>query len=275
MTDNKITKNEETALAVSGNLAQMYKDNASVGSENLAGSLPLLKIHAVGRSRNNTLQDGSEPANGNFFYKPTKQQFDEVTCHILTISKGFRTEGFEGKKDVFHQILAGVIIDEGELKPFLMYFTGLKLANLWAFGKEASAFTKAKPVPIPMFALSVKLTTAKQENKFGDAWVVEFEIVKDKKGVPEVVTDEGMFVFLRDTVKQVEETINNLIASKTGEEEIDDPNTSPYVVNADNPRAPTAKTVKESAENMEEEEEEEENNTSNFDPTKKTDDIPF
>ena len=208
----------ENALAIAGNeeLVKMYRENAKLGSENLANELPLLKIHAVGRSQSQ-LADGREPADGAFFYKPTREQFTELTCHILTISRGFKADGFEGKKDVFHQILSGVIVDGAEMKPFMMYITGLKLSNLWKFGKEASPFTRAKPVPIPMFALTVKLTTSKEKHSYGSSWIVNFEIVKNEKSIPEVVTDPGLFIFLRDNVSTVEETVNSLIANKSGE----------------------------------------------------------
>ncbi len=218
--ENKLTKIPQgISLSLSNNLAKLYKDNATVGAENLSQELPLLKIHAAGRSTSNTLANGEEPNDGYFFYKPTREQFKEVTAHILTISRGFRAEGLEGKQDVFHQVLAGVIVNNGEMKPFMMYFTGTKLSNLWAFGKEASAYTKAKPVPIPMFALTVKLTTAKEKHSYGTSWVVQFEIVKDERGTPEIVDDEETFIFLKDSIPAVEETINSLISARTGEED--------------------------------------------------------
>lgn len=211
-------KNALAKIQASPELVKMYQDNALVGATNLAGELPLLKIHATGRSQNQ-LNDGSEPDDGSFFYKPTKEQYKEIDCHILTISKGFRADGFEGKKDVFHQILAGVIINEGDLKPFVMYFTGVKLDNLWKFGKEASIYTKAKPVPLPMFTLKVKLTTERVKHSYGMSWVVNFGIMKDGEDFPLVVADPELFTFLRDHVDTVEDTIASLIAVRsTGEE---------------------------------------------------------
>ena len=81
-------KNELDKIRNNPELAKLYQDNAKVGAENLAGELPLLKIHAVGRSLKNELKDGSEPNDGWFFYKPTQEQFQEIECHILTISRG-------------------------------------------------------------------------------------------------------------------------------------------------------------------------------------------
>lgn len=212
---------QESALATvqaNAELAQLFKDNADLGSANISGELPLLKVHATGRSSSNELLDGSEPKDGNFFYKPTHEEFENVTCHILTISRGFRALGLQQngeQKEVFNQIVGGVIIDENkELKPFLLYVTGLKLANLWKFGKEISKYTKAKPVPIPILALTVKLTTEKVKNTFGMSWIINFEVLKDEEGSVQVVTDTGLFQFLKDHVYTLEETIENIIKTK-------------------------------------------------------------
>ena len=221
MTNKSIQKTKPGELAISDTMRLLFQENAEVGSKNLSGELPLLKVHAAGRSQKNELADGSEPKDGAFFYKPTREQFDSVIVHILSVSRGFRAEGLEDKKDIFNQIVSGVIVDGAELKPFTMYFTGLKLQNLWNFGKEASAYTKAKPVPVPMFALTVKLTTKKVAHKFGKSWVVEFEILRQEGGAPIVVTDEGLFVYLKDNVEIVEGTINTLIDSKAGEKVAD------------------------------------------------------
>lgn len=230
----KETKDKKTAEAKgalvaiqqSPELAKMYKESAEVGAKNLLGELPLLKIHSVGKSRKNELADGSAPNDGYFFYKPTREQFKEIECHVLTISRGFKAEGMEDakgeKRIVFNQILAGAIVDGDNIKPFMVYLTGLKLANMWEFGKEASKYTKAKPIPIPMFALKVKLTTEEKSHKFGKSWVIKFEIIKNENGSPVVVTDPGRFQFLRDQVEVVEDTIAKLIVARSTEETVEE-----------------------------------------------------
>ena len=208
---DNISKNES--------LAKMYAESAGLGSENLGGeSLPLLKIHSAGKSLKNELANGEEPHNGWFYYKKTQQEYKDVYCHILTISEGFRADGVEGKTNVFNQILGGVIINDGDFKPFLMYFTGTKLQNLWDFGKEASKWTKAKPIGVPMFALTVKLTTEKVVEGAKSWFVVKFDISKDTNGNPELITDEGEFSMLRDNVGTVKEMIDRLISSKATED---------------------------------------------------------
>lgn len=227
--EKKMAEAKSALVAMQNNpeLAKMYKDNADVGAKNLMGELPLLKIHSVGKSRKNELADGTEPNDGYFFYKPTREQFEEIECHVLTISKGFRAEGMEDakgeKRIIFNQILAGAIVDGKSIKPFIVYLTGMKLANMWEFGKEASKYTKAKPVPIPMFALKVKLTTEKSaEHKWGRSWIIKFEIIRDEKGNPIVVTDPGRFQFLRDQVEAIEDTIAKLIEAKSTEETVEE-----------------------------------------------------
>jgi hypothetical protein len=215
-------KEELTQLAVIKNdeaLAKLYNDNASIGADNLAGELPVLKVHSVGKSMKNTLADGSEPSDGYFFYKPTGEQYKELEVHVLTISRGFKAEGMAdpqgNTKLIFNQILGGVIIDAGQTKPFLMYFTGSKLSSLWEFGKEAGKYTKAKPFGIPMFALTVRLSTEKKENNFGRSWVVNFEIVKAEDGQAKLVLDPEEFKFLKESAISLQDTINNLIDTKT------------------------------------------------------------
>lgn len=208
--------NELDAIKANSELSKMYQESATVGASNLSGETPLLKVHAVGRSKNE-LADGSEPNDGFFFYKPTGEQFEYVEAHILTISKGYKApgmaQGSEEAKEGFNQLLGGIIVHEGEYKPFVMYFTGLKLSHLWEFGKQASKYTKAKPFSIPMFALTVKLTTEKIKNTYGTSWVVTFEIVKNEEGDPKLVTDQGEFQFLKDSVSISEEIIASVIAA--------------------------------------------------------------
>lgn len=210
----------ESQLAViskNSELAKMYAENASAGSANLAGELPLLKVHQTGKSTKNELTDGSEPSDGWFFYKPTGEQFEALECHILTISRGFRAEGLNNDK-VFNQIVGGVIIDGDDYKPFIMYVTGKKLQPMWDFGKAASKYTHAKPIPIPMFALTVKLSTHKEENSYGKSWLIDFEIKKSEDGTPVLITDPGIFHFLKDNVTTLEETIEGVIAAKTNKD---------------------------------------------------------
>lgn len=216
MTDKAIAKkNELDVLSGNSSLAAMYQESSKLGAENLGGETPQLKIHSTGRSNRNQLANGAEPNDGYFFYKPTGEQFESVDCHILTISRGFRAPGLEeGKPDVFNQIVGGLIVDNGEFKPFVMYFTGLKLSYLWDFGKDAAKYTRAKPISIPMFALTVRLTTEKIANNFGKSWIIKFEILKNEDGSPKLVLDEGMFVFLKQSYESAEDMVSALVTAK-------------------------------------------------------------
>lgn len=211
-------KQELAQVQLDPALLALYQENAGVGAENLGGNSPILKVHSTGRSTKNDLADGSEPQDGFFYYRPTKEQFEVVECHILTISRGYRAEGMEGKKDVFHQLLGGMLVMEGRMEPFIMYFTGLRLSRLWEFGKIAASYTRAKPFPIPMFALKVRLMTEKVAHNYGKSWVINFHLVKSEQGQPEVVTDPGLFTFLRDSVELIETQINTLIGTNAVDE---------------------------------------------------------
>lgn len=207
---------ELAAIKANPTMAAKYAAAANKGSENLAGQLPQLKIFTTGKG-SDELADGKEPNNGNFFYTLDKTQFEELDIHILTVSKGFYALGLPDPKQgnkrfpKFNQIVAGVFTDGGEYKPFLMYFTGSKLSNLWEFGKDAKKFTSAG---IPMFALTVKITTKKQTNDYGYSWIPEFEIISDGEGNPTLIHDEEEFDLLEGKVDSMSEMIAQIIMSK-------------------------------------------------------------
>lgn len=200
-------------------LMKMYKESAKIGSANIGTGIPYLKIHSAGRSDKNVLANGEEPRDGHFYYKPTKQSFETIGCHILSISKGFYADGYKGKKHVFNQILAGLIQTEGDLLPFIMHFTGTRLNKMWEFGKEASQYTKSKELPIPMFALTVKLSTEKLKTEYGSNWVINFDIKRYEDGSPVVILDPILFSKIRDRVETVENSIEELVEMKRTDDE--------------------------------------------------------
>ena len=208
-------KNQLATVKQNQKLAQMYQESAEMGSKNLAASLPLLKVHATGKSMKNQLIDGTEPQDGYFFYMPTKEQYKTIECHVLSVSRGYKAKGMEEGKDTYNQIMSGIIINDGTFKPFIMYFTGIKLRKLWDFGKEASLYTKNPNFTIPLFALQVRLTTEKVKTNFGMSWVINFEIMKNEENEPLLVTDERQFNILRQSVIKVEDMVSSLIESSS------------------------------------------------------------
>ena len=69
---------------------------------------------------------------------------------------------------------------------------------------------------IPMFALTVKLTTKKGEKgKYAAPWIVDFKILRGEDQQPILsLVDEGEFQYIKDNVSVMEETIANVIAAK-------------------------------------------------------------
>src|SRR5690606_33460134 len=102
---------------------------------------------------------------------------------------------------------------------------GLKLSPMWAFGKEINPLTHKKPVPFPMFSLTVRLGTKKEKHQHGSSWVPTFEVLKDESGYPVLITDPGKFVYLRDHVRQLEEIMEQVI-SVNSVEKMSDPVTA-------------------------------------------------
>lgn len=219
--------NELATIRQNPELEKMYKDSAGIGADNLSGELPLLKIYTANKTLNAELEDGKTPNDGWFFHRATRKQFESINAHVLTISRGFRAEGMANKKGQkgelkFNQVLGGIIVDEGKLLPFIMYFTGLRLQYLWDFGKEAGKYTKGKlGLPIPMFSMLVKMNTESVKGSYGPVWIVKFEIIKNEDGMPAIVTDPGLFSLLRKTAIKAEETIASIIEAKSAEERVE------------------------------------------------------
>jgi len=215
--ETAIVKNQLDMIRENSELAKMYEDNARVGSENVDGTLPTLSVYTVGKSKS-ILANGNKPDDGSFFYAPTKEQFKMMDIHVLTISHGFKAPDMNGS-DKFNQIMGGVIVSDGKQLPFIMFMRGIRLQPMWNFGKEAGKYTHAKPISIPMFALTVRLSTESKPSKFGDNWLINFEILHNEDGSPILVTDTGEFQFIRDMVDVISETIDKLIESKSVDEE--------------------------------------------------------
>ena len=209
-------------ISKNSKLAGMYNQSSQMGTEGIQSSAPTLKLHIANKSKGDILENGEEANDGWFFYGKTKQQFQNPLVRIFNITRGFYAKGMEDestgeKKDrVFNQIVSGVILDEGELLPFILYFTGSKLQNLWNFAKDIEFLTKAKPVGIPMFALTVKLSREKKDigSKYGPVNMIKFELVKDGEGSPLLIDNPEEFEFIRDLVIKMKPRVDEIVEKK-------------------------------------------------------------
>lgn len=209
-------KNALEQVRSNAGLAAMYNENADAGAENLGGSLPTLSVYTIGKSKQ-LLANGRKPEDGTFYYAPLKTSYKTIRAHIMTISQGYKAPDMLGKEK-FNQIVSGVFLNEGKPFPFMMFVRGLRLQNLWNFGKEAGQYTRMKPVSIPMFALTVEMTLQTKETDFGDNWIINFEILKDDTGFPVVITDEGEFMAMRGMVDEFKERADKIISAKATDE---------------------------------------------------------
>lgn len=227
----KNTKNDELAMAsaksalektramlqANPELMSHMQEDARDESEKLGGSLPFLKLYVTNKSRQ-LLADGSEPTNGYFYYVPTKEQYKEVHCHILHISRGFRMPGMANEsgdaKPKWNHIVSGIMLND-EPKPFWLFISGqARLAKLWEFQKGLRNFVQAG---IPSFPLIVKLTSGKgPEPKAGksQAMVVNFEVEENEDGQPQMVTNNEEYMALRKKVHELEVYVEAYILKK-------------------------------------------------------------
>lgn len=209
----------KSALGIPENLPAMYAGDKGMGAENLADSLPLLKIHYANQSTGNTLVDGSEPHNGWFYHTKLHQEFQKVQCNVLFISQGYqgkRLNPAPGQKETqFTQIMAGILRQENlSPTPFLYFLKGLALAPMWDFGKRINALTRQ----MPMFALITEITVSQQKTDAGNkVFVPAFDLVLDGTSV-KLVTDEGEYQFLKEIYNDMKERVDSIINTRSTDE---------------------------------------------------------
>jgi hypothetical protein len=218
-----IVKSQLAALRANPTMAALYKGAAKKGAANLGGaSYPYLRQHSSSNSLNNELADGTQPRDGEFYYKPTKQAWSEFDAHILTISPSFYVINEDRKTKEkylrFQQLVAGYILEGGEPKPFIFFIGGVRLQPMWKFAKEASQLTRSRDWPIPMFALLVHVTGSQVKTENGFKWVANFNIEREA-GEPKLIEDEGEFVFYRDSVDYLEAECEQIIADHEATDE--------------------------------------------------------
>jgi hypothetical protein len=213
-------RSELAKISPNDELAKMMAQDAMLGSENLRGAaLPVMKVTAAGKS-SNFLENGKRAADGLFYYSPLKEEFETLTVNILTVSRGFylippSKEGEDVKEPKFNQVVGGVFEYQGSLKPFVMFFQGKKWKALNDFTKEASQYTHMKPIPIPMFSLSVTLTVSQEDNEThgGYLHIVDFAIEKSENGMPMIVTDAKQYGYLRSAIVKAQDLIEGYITA--------------------------------------------------------------
>jgi len=216
---NEILAEFRTSLGIPEKLAVKYKADAGQGAESLGDSLPSLKVHYVNQSVGNELSDGKEPNNGWFYHTKLHEQFEEVTCNILLISRGFNAKKLNpkpGEKPLqFQQIIAGVLRqDNVPTAPFLFWVKGLSLSPMWEFGRNIKPLTAQLPIYALIVKLKNKQVTTEQGNR---VFVLEMSLVRDKDGKPAVVSDEGEYVYLKEMYGQIKHAVDSIVESKSEE----------------------------------------------------------
>jgi len=198
-------------IAVSGNVADFFKNNAQAGSENLSAALPQLKV-TEGNSQNEGT-DGQYVAAGQFYYSPTKEAFKEIRASIMTISRGFwAMDNSDSPKPKFTQLVGGMMLDT--LQPFVMFVSGTRLQNMWNFGKEIKPFTSNKQTPVPMFAFEVLLGLDKNKTNYGVNHIVTYKVVRNEKNQVVLISDLEVLNLLRNGIDQLESTFESFIEQK-------------------------------------------------------------
>ncbi len=196
---------------ISPEVKEFHKKNAEAGSGNISAQLPQLKVTEA-NSKNEGL-DGQHLPEGSFYYAPTQADFKTVEVSILTISRGFWAMNNQEKPEPkFNQLVGGMMLES--LEPFVMFMGGTRLQNLWDFGKEIKPFTKSKDNPFAMLGFRVMLSLKKIETNYGKNHIINFDLIRDKKGQIQVLNDAELLNMLRGGVDKNEELFESFINQK-------------------------------------------------------------
>lgn len=216
---------------------EMFKQNASLGTEEMgeAGEFPILKL-TTSMSRDNILANGESAKVGMFYHKLTKKEYKEIQGHVLYIKKTDLPDF--NNKDIkkMTYVVGGLMDDDGEQLPFIMFVKGFSLQNMWAFQKDLSTIVSSKTMPVPMFALNVTIKVEKRPHeKFKTVDTVTFIINRDKQGHLELETNaDTLNMYLRSVVK-TKDLIDLLVAQSAGQ---DDNTPVEDMLNRPEPRKP-------------------------------------
>lgn len=211
----------QAAVALTPSMAELYRQNAGLGMEHLNSAIPALKIYTANKTKDSELITGEALVDGNFFHPGEAKQWKTVEAHILSVSKGFHDKGIgeNSNKQVFTQVFAGVIVNDGDTIPFVFYLTGKKLSPFWEYAKSISVYTKNKQFPIPLCALKVEISTVREKNDYGTSWVPTFRLVTNDEGVPAVVSDEGVMQFLLSMTQEAQTFLDEIASKGLGEDQ--------------------------------------------------------
>jgi len=214
MTKSKDLVTVSGGLSVPADLVEFYKENAGIGSENLSGAMPQLKINES--NSHNEMANGQEAPAGTFFYSPTKEKFETIKASIMVISRGFygiqknedgslpKREDGSIKTD-FTQLVGGMILENSQ--PFVMFASGTRLQNMWNFGKEVKPFTRQ----VPMFSFEVELGLEKVKQGSRVWHVVTYKVMRDVAGQIKLIGDRELLGMLKLGIDSMKDMFEGFI----------------------------------------------------------------
>lgn len=181
------------------NSVSIYGD-VSIGTENITTedlNTPVLKILQP------TTQGIENKKDGAFYRSDTKQQYESVDVNLVYVTtsevENYDKTGLEKVKIYYGYYF-------GTNEPFKMYVRGWGLASHRDFQTEVMRIKKRYKVP--MLALTVQLTTEKQNGIITDTgkpytiYKVIFGIVKDIEGNPLIEQDSQRVKFLIESASR-------------------------------------------------------------------------
>ncbi len=173
-----------------------------------SGQLPMVKI-TTSMSNNNILANGEASAIGKLYHTELKKDYKTINANIVYLGQ-YDLPDFVDKSVKKMTYVAGAV-NRDDNTPFIIFIKGFSLQAVWDFLKDiGSVKTRYK---IPMYPLNVTIGVKNRPHeKYKDVNVWDFQIGRDKEGVPIIEKDMGRLQFLDDSIEMFRTGIKNILS---------------------------------------------------------------
>lgn len=215
----EMEKSVATMSTFSEDVAEFFKSNAEVGTEDMNMQTGFPTLRAYGKnSTNSELLIGEELKIGDLYYTGTKRNYGpEVVVHILYI-KQCKLPDFTNPEVMKANYVLGGVIDETN-EPFILYAKGMSYNKVWDLQEQIAPYVK-RATPVPMFAMKIKIFTKLETSegdgaKFGAQPVIYYKLqMHDSGEFPDIDPDMRRLASLRKMVDEFKDRITGLVNSK-------------------------------------------------------------
>lgn len=211
---------DSSLQTVDKNALEFFKNNkVDMGDMSGQSGYMTVKIVQKGNFEELTTLDGENPKIGTLYNTVTQTAVSEILAHVMAIRVADLPGYGEGAKPKYTMLVMWWEPVAKQL--FLTFINGKGLEPFWNWQSEADKLNRQ--FGIPAYALLTKISTVKDENKFGTFQKFKFDIARDEKGQIAVESNIDNLSIMRDLIngstgKSLKDVLSDIIDSVNGED---------------------------------------------------------